>query len=49
MSGRMSSAVWSAMRHYQMRGGNVYRIAARFKIAPSSLYRALKPKGKKKP
>ncbi len=51
MSGRQSAAVESAVREWSRTLGNVYRIAARHKIAASSLYRAIKPlknKGKKK-
>lgn len=47
MAGRQSSAVEDALAAYRKAKRrspfpNVYRIAAKFKIAPSSLYRAIK-------
>lgn len=48
MAGRQSASVEKAVREYSRTLGNVYRIAARHKIAASSLYRAIKPRGKKK-
>lgn len=47
MSGRQSSAVEAAVKEYKKVRRGVYRIAARHKIAPSSLYRAIRNGSKK--
>lgn len=47
MAGRQSSAVEAALRQYRRNGGRVYRIATKHKIAPSSLYRAIRQAEKK--
>ena len=47
MAGRQSAAVQSAMRAYRP-GRSVYKLAKRFGIDASSLYRAIKAKGKRR-
>jgi transposase-like protein len=47
MSGRQSSAVEAAVKEYRRTKGGVYRIAARHKVAASSLYRAIRGVKKK--
>lgn len=42
MAGRQSAAVEAALRQYRRNGGRVYRIAAKHKVAASSLYRAIR-------
>ena len=46
MSGRQSAAVERAAKEWSRTKGNVYKIAKKHGISPSSLYRAIKPKGK---
>lgn len=51
MAGRQSAAVGGAVREWSRTLGNVYRIAAKHGVAPSSVYRAIraaKKRGKKK-
>ena len=47
MAGRQSSAVEAAVRQYRRNGGRIYRIAAKHRIAASSLYRAIRQRAKK--
>ena len=45
MSGRQSSAVEKALKDLRRKGASVYRIAAKYGVAPSTLYRAKRRNG----
>lgn len=47
MSGRMSAATERALKEWSRTLGNVYKIAKKHGISPSTLYRHIKPKVKK--
>lgn len=41
MAGKQSAAIERALKSYMRNPGRVYKIAARHKVSPSALYRAI--------